>query len=179
MYLLPCSHCQHPLAVSPANAGGQVACPQCGGSTAVPKLGELTKLPRTEDPRPGASERAATPFGQRIAFASLGFIAVASLLIAGFCGVRWMTTEVPVTTASHIAEVRETYVNLPAANLIREYEDIERFGIDLVAPLKYHVAEKTREAWGQKAMISGGIALLAILLAGLTAALGKSRPART
>ena len=80
-------------------------------------------------------------------FLVLGLIATASLLVAGFCGIRWVLIDVPNTTEEHIATYREEYRELSAAELIREYEQMDRYGIELVTPYKYKaIADQERTA---------------------------------
>lgn len=161
MYLLPCSHCQASIQVGPKQAGDTLSCPQCGHEVAIPKLGDLKKLPQEDAAADDLPRSSRSTFGQRVGFAVLVLITTLCLLIAAFCGLQWLTTEVPTTTEEHIAELREDYAELPAANLVREYEAIEQVGVDIATPLDYRVAELTRQRWGRNALIAGAFGLLA------------------
>ena len=101
----------------------------------------------------------------------MGLVAAAMLLIAAFCTVRWALIEVPMTTEGHIVQVKETYAELSGAELIREWEDMEKYGVALTAPFEYRQIELTKQGWGRDAMISGSIGLAALavmLILGLT-----------
>ncbi len=167
MHRLPCPHCHASLSVATPQAGESRTCDACGQSVSIPKLGELRRLPLV-DPEPNdapSRSGSSTSIGQRIAFGLLGSIALVSLLVSGFCSVRAMSVDVPITTEGHIAELRARYHELTAAELIREYEDIERFGVDLAMPMMYRVAEQTKLRWKRNAIISGAIAAAAITAA--------------
>lgn len=173
MHQLPCPNCQAPIVVSPAQAGEETACPDCGAAVALPTLGQLRKLPRAEsasaDPPP-AEAAAETSAGLRAAFVALGLIATASGLIAAFCAVRWALIEVPMTTDRHIAELRSQYEELSAAELVREWEDIEEHGVEMVAPFQYRRLQLTRQRWGRNALIAASLCLLAVLGAAILGA---------
>ncbi len=96
-------------------------------------------------------------------FLVLGLIATASLLVAGFCGIRWVLIDVPNTTQEHIASMREQYRELSAAELIREYEQMDRYGIELVTPYKYKQLQIKKDSWGRNASIAAAVAGLAVL----------------
>ena len=96
-------------------------------------------------------------------FLVLGLIATASLLIAGFCGIRWVLIDVPTTAEQHIEQIREQYRGLTAAELIREYEQMDRYSIDIVTPYNYKKLQIEKDGWGRNASIAGGVAGLAFL----------------
>lgn len=93
-------------------------------------------------------------------FLVLGLIATAALVIAVFCGIRWGLIEVPMTTQGHLAELSKAYQEIPPAQLIREFEQMEEFGIDAGAPYGYKKIENQKTEWGRNAMIAGAISLL-------------------
>jgi hypothetical protein len=105
----------------------------------------------------------------------LGLIATACLLVAGFCGIRWSLIDVPLNTEQHIATYREQYKGLTAAELIREYEQMEKYGLDLASPYNYKKQERTKRRWGQNASIAAGLGGLAILGAAALAAFGRQK----
>jgi hypothetical protein len=100
-------------------------------------------------------------------------IAIASLLVAGFCGIRWVLIDVPNTTQEHIASMREQYRELSAAELIREYEQMDRYGIELVTPYNYKQLQIKKDSWGRNASMAGAVAGLAFLGAFALAATGR------
>lgn len=162
MHLLPCPSCQASISVSPSQAGDQVNCPECQSAVPVPKLGELRKLPQDDTlsvDTPSQSE------GRGFLFLILGLIGCVSLVIAGFCGIRWALIDVPATTEIHLVEVKERYESLSAAELVREYEDMDKYGLELATPFKYKVKELNKSAWGGKAAGAGTVALIAFVLA--------------
>lgn len=167
MHLLPCPNCQTPIPVSPSQAGNRMSCPSCQSDVDIPKLGELRRLSLAEEPSssPGAAgaDKTDRSIARGTGFLVLGLIATASLLIAGFCGIRWVLIDVPTTTEGHIAEVREQYRDLTAAQLIREYEQMERYGIDLVTPYGYKKLQIEKDSWGRNASIAGAVGGLAFL----------------
>ncbi len=178
MHLLPCPHCQASIVVSPSQAGDETTCPECQASVAIPKLGDIRQLPLAdEEPTVQATAQGEPSSWHSAAFLVLGLIATASLLIAGFCGIRWSLIEVPGTTEEHIATYRQEYAALTAAELIREYEQMERVTLDLGGPYKYKRDEMTRNKWGKNASIAAGVGGLAILAAIAVAVSGRrNRP---
>ena len=178
MHLLPCPSCQNDLSVSPSQAGDETICPKCQSTVTIPKLGDLRQLPLAEqDPiaRPaGGQHQLETSSGRRAGFVVLGLIATASLIVAAFCGIRWSLIEVEATTETHIAMYRDEYKNLTAAELIREYEQMERDGLDLVRPYGYKRSEQMKRKWGQNASIAAGIGGVAMLGACLLAMSGRT-----
>ncbi|MCM2374087.1 hypothetical protein [Aporhodopirellula aestuarii] len=167
MYQLTCPHCETANQVSTAKAGGQIECSACQGTIQVPKLGELRSLP-TAEPSPqerAASTAAGLSGGRSMAFAALGLVCLLSLLGAAFCGVNWSNIEVPLTTERHLEMLEESYAQANAAQMIREFEDITKYGVDIPNPLEYRTIEMRKQAWGQKTMAFAVAALVAFLLA--------------
>ena len=110
-------------------------------------------------------------------FLVLGLIATASLLVAGYCGIRWVLIDVPHTTEEHIASMAEQYQKLSAAELIREYEQMDRYGIELVTPYPYKQLQMKKDSWGRNASMAGAIGGLAFLGAFALAATGRRKRA--
>ncbi len=164
MHLLPCPHCEAPIAVSPSQAGDDTTCPSCQSAVVIPKLGQLRQLPTAGDASEGdVAEKLESSFFSQGVFITLGLIATACLLIAGFCGIRWALIDVPVTTESHIEALREEYDKLSAARLIREYEDMEKYSLDLAAPFQYKQLEVEKHKWGRNASIAAGVGALCMV----------------
>ena len=143
----------------------------------MPKLGELRQLPHVEETAGRSDRSASSPssFGRRVAFAGLGLVALAGAVIAVFCGIRWVLIEVPTTTEAHISELRETYQELSAAELVREYQNIEQLGVSVPAPMRYQVIGEEKRRWGRNALIAAAIALLAVTAAVALVTLGRPR----
>ncbi len=165
-YLLPCPHCQHPQAVGTARAGGQVACDDCGEAIVVPKLGELRQQPLAGSGQGPAVVRKSGGGGMFLVAAT---VAAITILAAAFCTLRWLTIDVPATTASHIAEVTEAYPQASPAELVREYESINRYGIELPRAYGYHAIETRSNQWRTWALVLGGIGLASLAAAVLAA----------
>lgn len=166
MFELTCPDCQTKVPVTPAKAGGEVPCPQCDRTIAVPKLGELKTLPQVQDAGSGSADVAPRGLsgGRSMAFAALGATSLLCFLGAAFCGINWATIEVPATSQSHLEGLKETYSQLSAARLIREYEDITELGVAVPHPYPYRTIELRKQAWGNKAMTFAVAGLLAAVL---------------
>jgi len=177
MFELTCPECQSKVPVSPAKAGGEVPCPQCGENIAVPKLGELKKLPQVQDAGVSAIDDAPRGLsgGRSMAFAALGAVSLLCFLGAAFCGVNWATIEVPATSKTHLESLRETYEQLSAARLVREYEDITELGVDVPQPYPYRTIELSKQAWGNKA---AAFAIAGLLAAGISVFVGRQSSSR-
>lgn len=174
MYLLSCPNCQEQSSVTPAQAGDQFPCPKCGSTIDVPKLGQLRLLPQIDgESDPSASRSSASPSsGGTIIFATLSALALAASLMACYTGIRWATTEVDVTTESYLAEMEAEYRRVDAAMMIREYENMEKYSLDLINPYKFHEAVLEKRRWGFNTMAAGSVALLCGL--GAVIAVSKS-----
>ncbi|MCG8649939.1 MAG: hypothetical protein MI861_08900 [Pirellulales bacterium] len=169
MHLLPCPTCQASITVSPSQAGDQLNCPSCQSAVDIPKLGQLRQLPRAEADRGAQTAdrqpRVANSSGRQATFAVFGVIATISLFIAGFCAIRWYLVDVPMTTERHIAKFKEEYKKLKPAELIREYEQMERFSLDITVPFEYKKEENKRNRWRRNALVSGAVCGIASLCA--------------
>lgn len=167
MYQLNCPHCEATHEVSAAKAGDEITCSACGESIPVPKLGELREFPTA---RPSHQEQASADAiglsgGRSMVFAGLGLVCLLSVLGAAFCGVNWATIDVPMTTERHLAMLEEHYEEASSSQMIREFEDITQWGVDIPAPLEYRTIELRREAWAHKTMAFGAVAVLAFIAA--------------
>ncbi len=171
MYTLPCPHCQHSIQVAPSQAGDELACPSCGAVNQIPKLGDLRQLPQTTANAgisgPPAGE---ARVGRQIGFVVLSLLSLACLLIAVFCGIRWVNVDAPVTTEIHLQTIRDRYAELTPAELIREFEDLESYDLAIAAPYAYKQLRNRKNAWGRNALIATvfcvGCGITAMLLAG-------------
>lgn len=164
MYQLTCPECQTANSVTPAKAGAEIACTQCDHPIAVPKLGELKQLPLAEGHTAklrDESEPHGLVGGRSMAFAALGVVALLCFLGATFCAVNWMTIKVPMTTETHLTDLKKLYSVASSARLIREYEDITRYGVDIPQPYPYRLIELKKQAWGNKSVAFAGAGMLA------------------
>lgn len=179
MYSLPCNECDQPISVSASKAGQRIPCPQCGTEVVVPKLGELKRLPKasggpSSDTEGSANETDLGPSGNAasgssIVFVTLAFLATACLIIAFYCGIRWFLIEVPTTTEQHIAATTAAMKKASAAQLIIEYESLEKFGIDVASPFPYQITANNKAKWGLNALVAASLGGVAVLGAGLSA----------
>lgn len=166
MYLLTCSHCQCSIPITPAQAGDETTCSSCGQLVQVPKLGELRQLPLAEKTAPPPDDTANTQsVGLNTAFVILSSIATVSLLAAAFCGIRWSLIEVTNNTTQHVGELRQAYLDAKPAELIREWEAMEKSGTDIVFPYTYQKMADEKRRWGNNAAIAGTIGGLSVLAA--------------
>ncbi len=177
MHLLPCPQCQTPIPVAPSQAGDHATCPGCQAEVAIPTLGQLKRLPSAEpdaDPKPaGKLSGSEGPTAKRVGFVVLGVIATAMLLIAGFSAIRWSLIETPKTTDEHISELREAYKSLTPAELIREYEQMEKYALDMTPPYRYQTVALEKQRWGRNAAIAGTIGGFAVIIAAGLAISGR------
>ena len=178
MYLLPCPECQKSVSIAPSKAGEALACIYCQAAIQVPKLGELRLLPKADDVDEGVviqkNSRDFSPVA-RTGFLISGFAATACLLIASFCGVRWMLLPVPTSTAEHIESTRNDIQSFNAAELIRAYEEMEKIPIDLTRPYVYKEKENIRNRWKMNTIYAGSAGLLAVGIAAFFATTGRGR----
>lgn len=160
MYLLSCPNCQSELPVTPAKAGEQLECPDCSVLVDVPNLGALRKLPRSESSAEGAdsSTKVSSNPGATIAFAALSAIALAALLMAGYTGIRWAMIDASENTEIFLEQMDEEYKRIDAAVLIREFEDMEKFSLDLISPYKFHEVVLEKRRWGWNTVLAGIVA---------------------
>jgi hypothetical protein len=167
MHLLPCPACQSSIAVYPSQAGDVTKCPSCQETVEIPKLGQLRQLPQSDSEDGGKSaslsRQSDSSSASRVAFVVVGVIATASLLIAGFCAIRWALIDVPDSTEGHISRLRETYKALTPAELIREYEQMEEYGTEMPMPYEYKRIELEKNKWGRNASIASAVTAVAIL----------------
>lgn len=196
MHLLPCPSCQTSLPVSLAQAGESVTCPSCQANVDIPKLGDLRRLPldqnslsgtdNGEEGRGGSRGAAADRWQPslasdrsrwaRVGFLIFGLLAAASLLTAGYSAIRWSTSELPATTEEHISTIRLELQTRTAAQLVREYEDMEERGIDLGGPFHYKELSNRRARWARVASVAAGIGTLSLLLAAGIGVAGRRPP---
>ncbi len=171
MYPLPCPACQQTISVTNSQAGSSTTCPHCGNVVAVPKLGDLRRLAEVAGPSTVPSAASSVNEGgefRRAAFAVVITLAGIAGLGGGFCAIRYWNVDVPGTTEMHLEEVRATFKQVPASQLVREYQQMERYGLEVSQPYVYKKLELEKAGWLKNTMIAlgifGGLALLAIIL---------------
>ncbi|MGV3486170.1 MAG: hypothetical protein ACO1RT_17260, partial [Planctomycetaceae bacterium] len=100
--------------------------------------------------------------GSRVLFGGLLAIAGIAALAGAFCLVRYLAVEVPMTTEGHIEEVAQVFKQVPPAQLVREWQQMEKYGLDVTSPYRYHKLAIEKANWGRN-----GLICLAILVASL------------
>ena len=161
MHLLSCPNCQAELLVTPAQAGDSIQCSKCQQNVAIPKLGELRRLPQSESQN--TNDTAVDSEGTRsvaatIAFVAFSLVAVAALLGAGYNGIRWALIETKNTNETHLRDIETDYMRVEPAALILEFEDMEKFSLDLVTPYKYQIIADEKSKWGWNTVVASGLA---------------------
>ncbi len=171
MYPLPCPACQQTISVTNSQAGSSTTCPHCGNAVSVPKLGDLRRLDEAAEPSTAALAAGDGGEGgeiRRTAFAVLMALAGIAGLGGGFCAIRYWNVDVPATTEMHVEEVRATFKQVPASQLVREFQQMEKYGLEVSLPYTYKKLEIEKAGWLRNTLIalgiSGGLALLAIVL---------------
>lgn len=178
MYLLPCQHCEKTVKVSPSQAGDEIPCSHCDKSVAIPKLGELRQLP-TDDGSGDDARRNSTAsdasVGGRIGFVFFALVAVLALMIGLFCGIRWVSSPATETTESVITKIEQDFAEMEPASLINEFDDMENRALDFPLPYNYHTEMMEKLGWRNKTLLSGGVALLAGIVAIAMGSKGSGR----
>lgn len=177
MHLLPCPACDTAVPISPSQAGDQTNCPNCQTEIQIPSLGDLRQLPLTEEAlRKSASDSPGdSSVARSIGFGLFAFAAAGCLIVGGYCGIRWFSTDVTMTTDQHIEELRTQYKTLPPARLIREYESMEKYGLELPEPFAYKITENAHDAWRRNTFVAVGISLAFFLIAILLGSTGRQK----
>jgi len=170
-YLLSCPNCDAVESVGPAKAGDAITCSRCGERIAVPKLGELRQLPEagTADTGAAADQVPGSPAaaGNSLGFLAAGIVAVGLLLAAAFCGVRWLTVDVPATTQTHLEFFEEAYEAATPAQMVGEFEEMTATGLNLPKMYNYRTAEIERAGWQRKTLVFTGLGVLCIGIAAI------------
>lgn len=176
MPLISCPSCDHEIPVVVSQAGSGVACPGCQKMIEIPNLGELKRLAAAEQIRSGidaeSSRSAQSPdanSGRRVVFAGLMAIAGIAAIVGLFCFVRYLAVQVPATTETHIAEVEQMYHQVSAAQLVREWQQMEKFGLEAVAPYQYKVLAVEKANWGRNSLICLAVFLLCSVIGTIVA----------
>ena len=175
MPLLPCPSCSAMVDVPVSRAGSEIDCPTCHKTISVPKLGELRKLESNPISPAAKQALAGSATGNRTAFALLMGIAVIAIVGGSYCLVRFAAIEVPATTEEHIAEIEEVYAQLPAAQLVREWQEMEHFSPELANPYVYQEIADERSEWLRNALVGFAIAAVSGVIAFLSLSLGRAK----
>lgn len=173
MHLLSCPQCDASIPVSTSKAGQQIACPQCDCLVDVPKLGELRKAPLADEAAQskdaGQVSDTGVSGGKSVLFVGSSLIATACLLVAIYCGIRWVLIDVPMTTNQHIAVLKDELPKRTAAELIREYEDMEKFGPKITRPMNYKLIANDKSEWGFNTLVASSVGAICVLVAAVSA----------
>lgn len=175
MPLLACPFCSATVDVPTSRAGSEIDCPSCQKAFPIPKLGELRKLESDSAAsvaKPGSGGAAA---GQRVAFALLMTIAAIAVVGASYCMVRFVAIEVPATTEEHIAEVEQLYSEMPASQLVREWQEMEDFSAELANPYFYQMVAEEKSQWLRNALIGFAIAVVSAVIAFVSLSVGRTK----
>ena len=160
MPLLPCLHCDQKISVAISQAGSTVTCPGCKQELQIPKLGELRQLAaqaespdRSMSANPSRGAVSEPNSGRRMMFAALLAIMGTAAMAGLFCLVRYLVIEVSVTTQTHLEEIEHVYKQVPAAQLVREWQQMEKYGLDVATPYAYKKMEIEKASWGRNTLI--------------------------
>lgn len=167
MPVLTCPHCSAPIDVPTSRAGSEIACPTCHKTLSVPKLGELRRL-AAENPENAAPSPIHSSTAGRATFAGLMAVAAIALLATAFCFSRYIAIEVPVTTEEHIAEIEQAYAEVPAGQLVREWQQLESFGPDVANPYIYQQIANEKARWLRNTLIGLAITVATAIAATLS-----------
>ena len=175
MPTFPCPHCSRPLEVATSRAGGEVPCPHCDRRVAVPKLGELRQLESAAARTAAATAPAETSVARRIAFVTLLGVAAVAGLVGAFCIVRYAAITVPETTEGHLARIEEIYPQLSPAELVRDWQELEKFTPETTGPYVYQRIAAEKSGWLQQGLIGLAVAAIATPIAVALVALQPRR----
>lgn len=178
---LICPHCDQKISVAISQAGSKATCPSCQREVPIPTLRELRRLAdlsENEEPSVSAGSirrlTSESAVGRRIVFAILMLIAGTAAVAGLFSGIRYYAIETPATTEIHIAEIRRMYTEVPASQLVREWQQMEKFGLDTTSPYIYKTKAVEKASWGRNGLI--GLSVFAISVIGAAVlGIGESR----
>ena len=103
--------------------------------------------------------------GRRIVFAILMLIAGTAAAAGLFSAIRYVAIDVPATTETHIAEMERMYKEIPASQLVREWQQMEKFGLDATTPYNYKKLAIEKARWGRNGLIGLGVVLISVVVA--------------
>jgi len=158
---LSCPQCDQKITVAISQAGSNATCPSCQREVSIPTLRELRQLPdlsNYEEPRESAT-------GRRIVFAILMLIAGTAAVAGLFSAIRYVAIDVPATTETHIAEMERVYKVVPASQLVREWQQMEKFGLDASTPYNYKKMAIEKAKWGRNGLIGLCVFALSAIVA--------------
>jgi hypothetical protein len=104
-------------------------------------------------------------------------MAIAAIAIVGasYCVVRFAAIAVPATTEEHIAEVEQMYAQMPASQLVREWQEMEDFSPELASPYTYQLIADEKSQWLRNALIGFAIAAVSGVIAFISLSLGRPK----
>jgi len=175
MPLLPCPFCSATVDVPTSRAGSEIDCPSCHKTIPVPKLGELRKLQSQTADSTAKPSIAGGATGHRTAFALLMGIAAIAIVGGSYCMVRFAAIDVPATTEDHIAEIEQVYSQMPAAQLVREWQEMEDFSPEIAHPYVYQEIADEKAHWLRNALIGFVIAAVSGVIAFVSHSMGRAK----
>lgn len=158
MPMLPCPFCSASVDVPTSRAGSEINCPSCQKIIPIPKLGELRKLESLSVASAAKPSASGAATGQRTAFALLMGIAAIAIVGGSYCLVRFAAIEVPATTEEHIAQIEEAYSQMPASQLVQEWQEMEDFSPEIASPYVYQLIADEKSKWLRNGLIGFAIA---------------------
>jgi len=164
---LSCPQCDQKITVAISQAGSKATCPSCQREVSIPTLRELRRLPDpAESPDPAQSQQPSeSTTGRRIVFAILMLIAGTAGIAGLFSAVRYIAIEVPATTETHIAEIERVYQQVPGSQLVREWQQMEKVGLDSSAPYNYKRMAIEKARWGRNGLIGLCVFAMSVIVA--------------
>ena len=70
-----------------------------------------------------------------------------------------------MTTQTHIQEVEKVFKQVPPAQLVREWQQMEKYGLDVATPYRYHKLAVEKASWARNGLICLAILMAAIAMA--------------
>jgi hypothetical protein len=164
-YLIPCS-CGQKVRVELGQAGSQVRC-VCGNALAVPSIRGLRQL-ETESKPAKRPQAAWSPIRGTIFSASL-FIGVVSLAAAAYYGYLFYGSRPLDDPAKRVARDQEVHIDsLSPLDSLAEFRLQEQEGLgEPQTPFWVEMSKFNRES-GQKALVGLAVAVVALILSGVT-----------
>jgi len=164
---LSCPQCDQKIMVAVSQAGSKTTCPNCQREVAIPTLRELRRLRDPSDSTDPSEKQQSSESttARRIVFAILMLIAGTTGIAGLFSAVRYVAIEVPATTETHVAEIERAYKQVPASQLVREWQQMEKFGLDSSTPYNYKRMAIEKARWGRNGLIGLCVFAMSVIVA--------------
>lgn len=105
----------------------------------------------------------------RVTFVACFLIAAGAAILGGFCLVRAWAISVPGTSQDHVSQIESIYPEVPAAQLVREWQQMEPFSEEIAMPYPYRLIADEKADWMRKGLLG---MLTAAIAAGIAIAIG-------